>query len=311
MINRLLQWPKALRASRRARLIYRGITWLLLMFTIGLYGLDAWISWQTQELIVSENSSIKHYQVAVVLGTSKYLGKTLNEYYVHRIDAAIRLYKAGKVDNFLLSGDNAHRSYNEPWTMKRDLLRAGVPESAIFLDYAGFRTLDSIIRAKKIFATDHFLIITQRFHCERALYIAEYHDISANCLAVSGPLNSYGFKVRLREVFARTKAFLDLYVLNAQPKFLGPQVPILGKSDAANDESDTQEDTATAAGEIQDLDELESIDAIDEEILSAQPNDTRAELVTGAYSEPPEQVESVELHENLPSTNNTSQRDDR
>ncbi|MCV5341834.1 YdcF family protein, partial [Escherichia coli] len=88
------------------------------------------------------------HEVAVVLGTSKYIGKILNTYYTHRINAAIELYNQGKVKQFLLSGDNAHRSYNEPWTMKRDLLKAGVPEEVIHLDYAGFRTLDLIVRAK-------------------------------------------------------------------------------------------------------------------------------------------------------------------
>ncbi|WP_068713961.1 SanA/YdcF family protein [Vibrio tritonius] len=191
-----------------------------------LIGVDRWIAWQTQNNIMTDIDDVSHYQVAVVLGTSKYLGKTLNDYYMNRINAAIKLFHEGKVSNFLLSGDNAHRSYNEPWTMKRDLLKAGIPESAIHLDYAGFRTLDSIVRAKRIFDTSHFLIITQGFHCERALYIAHYHDIQASCLAVAGPTHFSGMSVRVREVFARAKAFVDLYLLNTQPKFLGPKQPI-------------------------------------------------------------------------------------
>ncbi|MGC9493547.1 SanA/YdcF family protein [Vibrio genomosp. F10] len=192
-----------------------------------LISIDRWISWRTSDSIISNSQSIEHYDVAVVLGTSKYLGKTLNEYYVHRIDAAIELFQQGKIDDFLLSGDNAHRSYNEPWTMKRDLLKAEIPERNIHLDYAGFRTLDSVVRARMIFDSDDFLIITQRFHCERALFIAEHHNINAQCLAVSGPKNHWGVKVRLREVFARAKAFLDLYIINTQPKFLGPKEPIV------------------------------------------------------------------------------------
>ncbi|OLQ93845.1 sanA protein [Vibrio ponticus] len=197
-----------------------------LLAGVTLIAIDRWVSIQTQDQLYFSVDEVQPHNVAVVLGTSKYLGKVLNEYYLHRIDAAIELYKQDKIANFLLSGDNAHRSYNEPWTMKRDLLRADVPEERIFLDYAGFRTLDSVIRAKEIFDTDNFLIISQQFHCERALFIANFHDIQAKCLAVSGPTKHSGYKVRIREVFARAKAVLDLYITRAKPKFLGPKEPI-------------------------------------------------------------------------------------
>nr|WP_276560817.1 ElyC/SanA/YdcF family protein [Vibrio coralliirubri] len=200
-----------------------------LVFLVGsaaVIAIDYWVSWQAEDRIIYDIDEVPELEVAVVLGTSKYLGRTLNDYYKHRIEAAIELFDREKVDQFLLSGDNAHRSYNEPWTMKRDLLKAGVPEERINLDYAGFRTLDSIVRAKKIFDTDNFLIITQKFHCERALFIANSYDIHAQCLAVSGPTHHSGSSIRLREVFARTKAFLDLYIMGTTPKFLGPKEPI-------------------------------------------------------------------------------------
>ncbi|MDW6003801.1 SanA/YdcF family protein [Vibrio mangrovi] len=205
----------------------------LLILAASLYAIDRWVSWKTQNQILSSAEDIGHYQVAVVLGTSKYLGRILNEYYSHRIEAAIQLYRSGKVKHFLLSGDNAHRSYNEPWTMKRDLLKAGIPEQDIALDYAGFRTLDSIIRARKIFDTNHFLIITQRFHCERALFIANYHNIDAACFAVPGPTHGTDMKIRVREFFARARAMLDLFIFDAKPKFLGPKEPIF--SDETSD----------------------------------------------------------------------------
>ncbi len=202
---------------------------LVIAGVIIVMAIDRWVSYQAKDQIYHHLNDIEHYQVAVVLGTSKYQGRSLNEYYTERIGAAIQLYQSDKVDNFLLSGDNAHRSYNEPWTMKRDLLAADIPEDVIYLDYAGFRTLDSIVRAKEIFDTDNFLIVSQQFHCERALFIANSHDIQARCLAVPDPVSHSGFKVRLREVFARSKAFLDLYILNAKPKFLGPKEPIVSQ----------------------------------------------------------------------------------
>ncbi|WP_217906389.1 ElyC/SanA/YdcF family protein [Vibrio sp. JPW-9-11-11] len=207
----------------------RVLFWLpatLVLIALGLFAIDRWVSVQARQQLFLQADQVEPFNVAVVLGTSKYLGKVLNEYYIHRIDAAIALYQQGKVSHFLLSGDNAHRSYNEPWTMKRDLLAAGVPEERIFLDYAGFRTLDSVVRAKEIFDTDNFLIITQKFHCERALFIANSHHINAKCFAVPGPSRHSGLKVRVREVFARAKAVLDLYITNAKPKFLGPKEPI-------------------------------------------------------------------------------------
>ncbi len=219
---------------------------IVVMFTMVLFGIDRWISYQAQDQIYTEIEQVDDFDVAVVLGTSKYLGKILNEYYAHRIETAIELYNKSKVANFLLSGDNAHRSYNEPWTMKRDLLNAGVAEEHIYLDYAGFRTLDSVVRAKEIFDTDNFLIITQKFHCERALFIAKSHDINARCIAVSGPTHHSGMKVRIREVFARAKAILDLYIIGAQPKFLGPKEPIITTPKGIDSNSaDTDTDTDT------------------------------------------------------------------
>ncbi len=216
------------------------MTMLLMVSFVVL--IDRWVSLQAQGDVIESLDQVEHFNVAVVLGTSKYLGKTLNDYYIHRIDAAIERHQQHKVDNFLLSGDNAHRSYNEPWTMKRDLLAANIPEQNIFLDYAGFRTLDSIVRAKEIFDTDNFLIISQQFHCERALFISNYHNINAKCLAVPGPQTKSGLKIRLREVLARTKAFLDLYIIGAEPKFLGPKEPIPSSNeDALASSTDTEE----------------------------------------------------------------------
>lgn len=215
--------------SKRPSLIKRlakYVVYLLVVASLFIIAIDRYVSWSSSDRVYSEIEQLPDYDVALVLGTSKYLGKILNDYYTNRINAAIELYNEGKVDAFLVSGDNAHRSYNEPWTMKRDLLKAGVPEDSIHLDYAGFRTLDSIVRSKEIFDADEFIVVTQRFHCERALFIANYYDIHAVCLAVPGPAQQSGMQIRFREVFARVKAILDLYILETKPKFLGPKEPI-------------------------------------------------------------------------------------
>ena len=148
-----------------------------------------------------------------------------NPYYTFRIRAVVQLYKAGKIDYVLVSGDNATIYYNEPMTFKKDLVKAGVPENKIFLDYAGFRTLDSMVRAKEIFGLESVTVISQKFHNERAIYLAERKGLSAigfNAKDVSG---SDGLNVRIREYFARVKVFIDL-LFNTQPKFYGNRIEI-------------------------------------------------------------------------------------
>lgn len=187
---------------------------------------DFYMSFSTRAQLYQDIEVLPAQETALVLGTSKYIRRTLNPYYQYRIDAAIELYKQNKVSHFLLSGDNAHRSYNEPWTMKRDLLKAGIPEKIITLDYAGFRTLDSVQRAKEIFDANSLTIVTQQFHCQRAVFIANNFDMDTVCLVVPSPSGWANTKIRIREVLARTKAMLDLYVFHVQPKFLGPKEPI-------------------------------------------------------------------------------------
>lgn len=202
-----------------------GVTGIVILMLAVAIGLDQWISLRTQPYIYDEVQTLPHRQVGVVLGTSKYYRTgVINQYYLYRIQGAINAYNSGKVKYLLLSGDNAQQSYNEPSTMRRDLIAAGIPASDIVLDYAGFRTLDSIVRTRKVFDTNDFIIITQRFHCERALFIALHMGIQAQCFAVPSPKNM--LSVRGREIFARLGALTDLYLLKREPRFLGPLIPI-------------------------------------------------------------------------------------
>ncbi len=174
----------------------------------------------------SNSSKIKKNKVGLVLGTSRKLqnGRT-NLYFKYRIEAAVELYKSGKIDFILVSGDNGNKSYDEPTDFKNELIKKGIPSGRIFLDYAGFRTLDSVIRAKEIFGQVSITVISQKFHNERAIYLAEKNGISAigfNARDVSG---RYGLKTQIREYFARTKAFLDV-ILGVEPKFLGKKIEI-------------------------------------------------------------------------------------
>ena len=165
-------------------------------------------------------------KVGLLLGTAKYVkGGWINLYYTHRITAAVELYKAGKIEYILISGDNGRESYDEPTLMKEDLMAAGIPESAIYLDYAGFRTLDSLVRCKIIFGELDILVISQQFHNERAVYIARARGIQAVGYNAQDVNAKYGFKTRIREYLARTKMFLDLW-FGKEPKFLGEEIQI-------------------------------------------------------------------------------------
>lgn len=194
-------------------------------------GLLVYANWKvpndTEAYLYNNLDDIPYQKVGLVLGAAKTLGGGyLNPYFDYRIKAAKELYDADKVDFFVVSGDNGHESYNEPEDMRNALVELGVPDSVIYLDYAGFRTLDSVIRMKEIFGQDSFTVISQQFHNERAIYLAQSYGLSAygyNARDVS--LGRFGYKTLVREKFARVKMFIDI-LLNKQPRFLGEAVEI-------------------------------------------------------------------------------------
>ncbi len=166
-------------------------------------------------------------KAGLVLGTSKYrMDGSENLFFKYRIQAAAQLYKAGKIEVIIVSGDNRVANYNEPREMRRELVKLGIPAHKIHLDYAGFRTLDSVVRCKEVFGQQKFTIISQQFHNERALFIAKRKDIDAVAFNAKDVNLQSGFKTKLREVFARVKVVIDLYVLKKQPKFLGEEIGI-------------------------------------------------------------------------------------
>jgi SanA protein len=192
-----------------------------LIFTLLIVASNLWIVNSTSHNVFSDVTKLPDHRVALVLGTSnKTVSGHVNPYFRNRIETAAQLYKMGKIDHLILSGDNRSKYYNEPIEMNKALIKLGVPTTAITLDYAGLRTLDSIVRCKEIFGQNRIIIITQPFHSYRALFISSYYDIEAAAM-VTDEDSEYSFRIRLREYFARTKAVLDLYVLKTSPRFLG------------------------------------------------------------------------------------------
>lgn len=146
-------------------------------------------------------------------------------YFRFRINATVKLFKNNKIDFVLVSGDNGNYNYDEPTDFKNELIANGIPTNKIFLDYAGFRTLASVARAKHIFGQLSITIISQKFHNERAIFLSEKHGIKAIGFNAKDVNTRYGFKLKLREYFAKTKAYLDI-LLNTKPRFLGNSIKI-------------------------------------------------------------------------------------
>lgn len=186
------------------------------------------VSCYTKNKVYENVAETPHNRVGLVLGTSPYARNGgPNYYFTYRIDACVALYNAGKIDRILVSGDNHVKTYDEPQYMKNALIERGIPASAIVLDYAGFRTWDSVIRAKKVFGQSKFTIISQGYHNERAVFIARCKGIEAigfNAKDIKRT-RTYIYFGFLRESLARCKMFLDL-IINRQPKFLGDPIEV-------------------------------------------------------------------------------------
>lgn len=169
---------------------------------------------------------VPYNKVGLLLGTTKYTaGGGINPYYQYRIEAAVRLLKAGKIKYIIVSGANPTKNYNEPREMQQDLIEAGVDSSRIFLDYAGLRTFDSVVRLQAIFGQDSVTFISQPFHNERAIYIAQMEGISAIGYNARDLDRTAGIKVQARERLARVKVFVD-YIIGQEPKYLGKPITI-------------------------------------------------------------------------------------
>jgi len=209
----MFTWRNALMMGMTGVAVVAGVTWLS----------SVWIVYTTQSRVYDDLAAVPSRDVGLVLGARRTTpdGRWTNPHFAHRIEAAAALYHAGKVKRLLVSGDNHVRGYDEPSDMRDALVAAGVPADVVLLDYAGFRTLDTVVRADKVFGQTRLMIISERFHNYRALFICRHYGIDAvafNARPVSLRVSRWP---AVREWLARVKVVLDLYVLRTQPKFLG------------------------------------------------------------------------------------------
>ena len=178
----------------------------------------------SQPWLYEDPHQVPHNRVGLVLGTSPTTVRGRpNPYFVGHIQAAARLYQVGGVDYLLASGDNSSPYYDEPSAMREALMALGVPKERIYRDYAGFRTLDSVIRAREVFGEQGFTIISQQFYNQRAIFIARHRGLEAIGFKAPDAPDSFNSNTRFREPLARVQMLLDL-LMNKQPKY--PGVPI-------------------------------------------------------------------------------------
>lgn len=200
---------------------------LILIITLIIFIPDYWVNASAKSSVFDNLEEIPQKKVGLVLGTIKTLEDGhLNLYFKYRIDAAEILYKSNKVAYLIVSGDNSRQGYNEPKDMKESLIERGIPKDKIFEDFAGFRTLDSVIRAKEIFDQQSYIIVSQKFHNQRAIFIAQRKGL--DCIGFNAKdVNTFtSLKVKIREYLARVKVVLDIYILKTEPKFYGDKIII-------------------------------------------------------------------------------------
>lgn len=197
------------------RLFFR-LLLTVVVFVLLVAGCNVVISSFTGGRLYSDVAEVPHYDVGVLLGTSprtRFDDKE-NSFFVNRIDAAEKLYKAGKIDHILISGsDNSNDGVSEVDAMKDALMGRGIPAAAIMLDGKGYRTIESVARLDSVYHISRYLLISQRFHNQRAMYLASHiasHAVDVAGFNAADPTTFFSKRIFVREWFARVKVFWDL-----------------------------------------------------------------------------------------------------
>lgn len=211
---------------KTGKIIYRAVFYGLLFIANAVVISNVWIEYKTSNHVFNDISSLSVNKTGLLLGTSPFMkGGKKNPFFENRIDAAVELYEKGKVLNIIVSGDNRSPYYNEPEEMRRRLVKRGIPPDRIYLDYAGLRTLDSVVRCGEIFGQKSFTVISQRFHNQRAVFLARAKGFDATGFNAKDVDYQAGLKTRFREYFARLAAVSDLLIYT-EPRFLGEKIEV-------------------------------------------------------------------------------------
>ena len=218
---------RAVAKLRIPRTAWWALIFAVLITPIGVWLINNWVDRVGKPWVFSDVEQLPSNRVGLVLGTAPTLENgRRNLFFVYRMQAAAELFKAGKVEYLLVSGDNSRKDYDEPTAMRDALVALGVPKDRIYLDYAGFRTLDSVVRAEAVFKERKFTVVSQRFHNERAVFIARERGLEVVGYNARDVSTAVAPQVQFREYFARVQMVLDLFLLGTQPKFYGEPIRI-------------------------------------------------------------------------------------
>ncbi|HVG39692.1 MAG TPA: ElyC/SanA/YdcF family protein [Pyrinomonadaceae bacterium] len=224
------------------RLLYLAAAAVVLTIAL-IVGLRLWVHRAYRQKIVAQIEEVKPVdgepRVAIVFGAGLWSGGTPSPVLYDRIETAVDLYRAGRVQKLLLTGDNRFQNYNEPAVMRRTALELGVPAEDLVPDYAGRRTYDSCYRAREIYGVRRAVLVTQAFHLDRAMYLCESFGIDS--VGVAADRQTYGSASRQlwngREVLATAGAWLDLHVLRPVP-ILGDKITVFDRPPRQTDEKE-------------------------------------------------------------------------
>ena len=212
IISRATTWIKII--------IYVSVLIILIISSTSLI-----IRLKTRAYIWDNVDEIPHTEAAVVLGASILEDGSLSPILEDRVNFAIKLYKANKVEKILVTGDNSSLAYNEVNPVRLYLLERGIADKNIFLDHAGFDTYSSMYRARDIFLADSITIVTQSFHLPRSVFTARALGLDA--YGMNADNGHYKFRNSVREMFANVKTVINL-VFSREPKYLGKEIPLTG-----------------------------------------------------------------------------------
>lgn len=209
---------------------------IVILIFIGILimlGINEYIKYSVKDKIITEKDITEDFNVALVLGAGLKNGKP-SPVLKDRLDTALMLYKNNKVSKIIVSGDHGNKNYDEVNVMKNYLKNEGVLSEDIFMDHAGFSTYDSIYRLREIFNVKKVIIVTQKYHLYRSLYIAKKLEIDAEGISATKRHYAGELKFVLREVIARDKDFVKT-IFKPKSKYLGDSISVFGNGDITND----------------------------------------------------------------------------
>lgn len=208
---------------------------LILAGAAGAMGVNAYVKGSTRDMIITSDEAAKeNADCIIVLGCQVHSNGVPSHMLEDRLSRGVELYKSGAAPKLLMSGDHGRQEYNEVAAMKQFAIDRGVPSQDVFMDHAGFSTYDSLYRARDIFGAKKVIIVSQKYHLYRALYIAD--SLGLDACGVTADYRTYvGQKQRdVREVLARCKDFCSA-IIKPKPKYLGEAIPISGDGNVTQD----------------------------------------------------------------------------